>query len=85
MFNIPQFKFNLLSVLKITKEFQRSTTFFPDFCVLQDFFTGKVRKLGKKEDGLYLLSQAKDNTLSDILDTRANTVLSDKGKCNIEL
>lgn len=29
--------------------------FFPDICVFKDIFSGKVREIGKEEDGLYLL------------------------------
>lgn len=33
VFHIPQFKFNLLSVSKLTKELHMYATFFSDFCV----------------------------------------------------
>nr|XP_016467178.1 PREDICTED: uncharacterized protein LOC107789823 [Nicotiana tabacum] len=55
VFYVPQFKFNLLSVSKSTKELKCSVTVFPDFCFFQDLFTRKVREIGKEEDELYIL------------------------------
>lgn len=55
MFHVPQFKYNILSVSKLTKELQCSTICFPDFCVFQELFTGKVKGIGKKDGGFYLL------------------------------
>ena len=53
--HIPEFKYNLLSVSQITKELGCSVTFFPHFCVFQELYSGKVKKVGKEEGGLYLL------------------------------
>lgn len=50
---VPDFKHNLLSVSKLTRELGCCVAFFPDFCLLQDLFTGKVRGIGKLEGGLY--------------------------------
>ncbi|XP_055812079.1 uncharacterized protein LOC129881995 [Solanum dulcamara] len=55
MFHIPEFKYNLMSVSKITKELGCSVSFFPDFCVFQELYTGKVKEVGREEGGLYLL------------------------------
>lgn len=85
VFYIPQFKFIILSVSKITKKLQCLATSFLDFCVFQDLFIGKVREIGKEEDGLYLMSQAKHKSLDSILGTKANEVGSEKGNCDIEL
>ncbi|OIT19232.1 hypothetical protein A4A49_57131, partial [Nicotiana attenuata] len=52
---IPEFKYNLLSVSKITKELQCCAAFFPDFCVFQELSSGKVIGIGRKKDGLYIL------------------------------
>ncbi|OIT27399.1 hypothetical protein A4A49_57151, partial [Nicotiana attenuata] len=52
---IPEFKYNLLSVSKITKELQCCAAFFPDFCVFQELSSGKVIGIGREEDGLYIL------------------------------
>uniref|UniRef100_A0A0V0GIF5 Putative ovule protein n=1 Tax=Solanum chacoense TaxID=4108 RepID=A0A0V0GIF5_SOLCH len=32
-----------------------SVTFFPNFCVFQELYSGKVKEVGKEEGGLYLL------------------------------
>ncbi|XP_019255026.1 PREDICTED: uncharacterized protein LOC109233599 [Nicotiana attenuata] len=52
---VPDFKYNLLSVSKLTKELFCSVLFFPSFCVFQDLCTGKVRGIDKEKGGLYLL------------------------------
>nr|XP_016464387.1 PREDICTED: uncharacterized protein LOC107787345 [Nicotiana tabacum] len=57
VFYVPSFKFNLLSVSRLTKELQCSTTFFPDFCIFQELFSGKVRVIGREDDGLYILER----------------------------
>ncbi|OIT28415.1 hypothetical protein A4A49_57718, partial [Nicotiana attenuata] len=40
---IPDFKYSLLSVSKLTRELRCMAAFFPGFCVLQDLFTGKLK------------------------------------------
>nr|XP_016467023.1 PREDICTED: uncharacterized protein LOC107789679 [Nicotiana tabacum] len=54
---LPKFKYNLLSVSKIIKELSCCATFYPDFYLLQDLCSGKVKVIGKKMRGLYLLPQ----------------------------
>nr|XP_016458677.1 PREDICTED: uncharacterized protein LOC107782316 [Nicotiana tabacum] len=49
------FKFNLLSVSKLTKSLNYYATFFPDFFIFQDLFTRKVKEIGREEEGLYVL------------------------------
>ncbi|XP_075099266.1 uncharacterized protein LOC142176097 [Nicotiana tabacum] len=39
--HIPDFKYNLLSVSKITKELRCLVAFFLDFCVFRELFSGK--------------------------------------------
>ncbi|KAL3347581.1 hypothetical protein AABB24_021314 [Solanum stoloniferum] len=46
---VPDFKFNLLSVFKINKELSYFVSFYPDFCVFQDLYSGRVKGIGKKE------------------------------------
>ncbi|XP_019248781.1 PREDICTED: uncharacterized protein LOC109228053 [Nicotiana attenuata] len=38
-----------------TSSILENTTLFPDFCVFQELFTGKVKGIGKENAGLYLL------------------------------
>lgn len=55
VFHIPNFKYNLLSVSKLTKKLRCSITFFPHFCVFQELYNGKVKEIGKEHGGLNLL------------------------------
>lgn len=50
---IPEFKHNLLSVSKLTRDLKCVVTFFLDLCVMQDLFSGMVRGISKEVDGLY--------------------------------
>nr|XP_016482304.1 PREDICTED: uncharacterized protein LOC107803184 [Nicotiana tabacum] len=52
------FKFNLKSVSKVTEDLKCSVTFFPKCCVFQDLLFGRVKEIGRKEEGLYILSMA---------------------------
>ncbi|XP_015162894.1 uncharacterized protein [Solanum tuberosum] len=54
---IPDFRFNLMSVSRITKELNCSVQFFPNFCIFQDLSNGKVLEIGEEKDGLYLLKR----------------------------
>ncbi|KAH0684306.1 hypothetical protein KY289_022058 [Solanum tuberosum] len=53
--HIPEFKYNLLSVPKLTKELNYCVIFYLDFCLFQDLSNGKVRGIGKLENDLYVL------------------------------
>ncbi|KAH0650173.1 hypothetical protein KY284_030085 [Solanum tuberosum] len=57
---VPDFKFNLLSVSKITKELSCFVSFYPDFCVFQDLYSGRVKGIGKEEGGLYIYRNDND-------------------------
>ncbi|XP_075499123.1 uncharacterized protein LOC142537497 [Primulina tabacum] len=52
---IPDFRFNLLSVSRLTKELQCYVTFYPTFCLFQDLKTGQIMGIGKERNGLYHL------------------------------
>ncbi|XP_075076488.1 uncharacterized protein LOC142163133 [Nicotiana tabacum] len=54
---VPEFKFNLLSVSKLTRQLLCSVNFFPDFCLFQDLYTGRVRGIGREKGGLYILKK----------------------------
>lgn len=51
---VPDFRFNLLSVSKITRVLSCFVSFYPDFCVFQDLHSGKVKGIGKENGGLYI-------------------------------
>jgi len=50
---VPNFKYNLLSVSKLTRQLNCSVHFFPECCIFQDLFNGEVKEIGKEKDGLY--------------------------------
>ncbi|KAK6777461.1 hypothetical protein RDI58_024178 [Solanum bulbocastanum] len=52
---IPDFKYNLLLVPRITKELNSMVSFYPNFCILRDLCSGRVKGIGKERDGLYLM------------------------------
>lgn len=53
--NVPNFKCNLLSVSRLTRDLNCSLTFFPEFCVIQDLHSRNPIGLGKARNGLYFL------------------------------
>jgi len=50
---VPDFKFNLLSISKITRALNCVAIFFSTFCVFQDLATRKLIGMGELRDGLY--------------------------------
>ncbi|XP_070019435.1 uncharacterized protein [Nicotiana sylvestris] len=42
-------------VSQATKQLNCVAAFYPNFCVFQDLYNGKVKEIGKEDDGLYLL------------------------------
>ncbi|XP_019233151.1 PREDICTED: uncharacterized protein LOC109213779 [Nicotiana attenuata] len=54
---VPYFKFNLLSMSKLTKDLSCTATFFPDFRMFQDLYSGRVMGIGREHNGLYLLKE----------------------------
>lgn len=52
---ILEFKNNLLSVSKLTKDISCSVSFFYKFFVIQDLYNGKVKVIGKESNGHYFL------------------------------
>ena len=45
---IPNFKFSLLSVSKITKDLQCAVCFYPDFVTIQDLSSGQGKVIGRE-------------------------------------
>ncbi|KAD3642198.1 hypothetical protein E3N88_31422 [Mikania micrantha] len=54
---IPDFKCNLLSVRKLTKDLQCAITFFPDIFMMQGLRTGDLIGVGKCSGGLYRMGE----------------------------
>nr|DAD33238.1 TPA_asm: hypothetical protein HUJ06_012089 [Nelumbo nucifera] len=55
---IPSFKFNLLSIGKLSKTAQIKFVFHPDKCILQDPQTEAVLAVGKVVGNLYILDKS---------------------------
>ncbi|KAK1423454.1 hypothetical protein QVD17_18757 [Tagetes erecta] len=51
--HVPNFKCNLLSVNKLSKDLKCAVTFFPDFCVMQDLNSRTLIGVGNCKKGLY--------------------------------
>ncbi|KAK6775868.1 hypothetical protein RDI58_026869 [Solanum bulbocastanum] len=77
--HVPEFKFNLLSVSKLTRELSCVVTFFPDFCIFQALSNGKVMGIGKEREGLYILKESITSPTSD-----TSTNLSTKISSSVE-
>ena len=71
---LPKFKFDLLSVTKITKELQCTVGFFLEFYVFQDLSTVQVKGIDKEEHGLYILNEGPPSTPKKMVnDSRAHS------------
>jgi len=55
---VPSFRFNLLSISKLTEDNHCIVLFYPKFCLIQDCVTGKLKGLGRQQGGLYYLVNA---------------------------
>jgi len=65
--HVPDFRFNLLSVSKLTKDLKCMVSFYPDLCVMQALSTGEVVGIGKEEEGLYILRHDAIPTIGAVL------------------
>ncbi|CAM8942689.1 unnamed protein product [Rhodiola kirilowii] len=62
--HIPKFQCNLISVSRLTKEFNCALTFIADYCVMQDLPTRRLIGAGRQRDGLYLLEPIQDGDVA---------------------
>ena len=60
----PSFKHDLISVQKLTQEERCKVTFLPEFCVIEDLDSGKVKGIGQAVKGVYYLV---DEPVSDVI------------------
>ncbi|XP_019256399.1 PREDICTED: uncharacterized protein LOC109234799 [Nicotiana attenuata] len=51
---------------KVTEDLKRSVTFSPKCCMFQDLLSGRVKEIGRKEEGLYILSTALGKTVNRV-------------------
>lgn len=65
---VPEFHYNLLSISKVTKELNCFVSFYIGFCLFQDLSTGKLKGIGKEDDGLYFLVQQQSFSNSRVHD-----------------
>lgn len=47
VFYLPEFKYNVILVSKLTKELGCSVTFFPNCCVFKELYSGNVKEIRK--------------------------------------
>lgn len=62
--HIPDFQCNLLSVSKLTRDYNCAIIFVADFCVMQDLHSRNLIGLGKHQDGLYILEPTQDKRIA---------------------
>lgn len=65
--HVPDFKFNLLLVSKLTKKLLCSVCCFPNFCVFQGLYNGKVMGIGRENNGLYILQREEKSTIGEAI------------------
>lgn len=76
--HVPYLKFSLLSVARLTRELSCSVSFYPDYCIFQALYNGKVLGIiGKEKEGLYIL----ENQLKPLV----HVVTVDKGNEDFKL
>ncbi|KAK8999357.1 hypothetical protein V6N11_070528 [Hibiscus sabdariffa] len=57
---VPTFRHNLLSISKLTRDLHCAVLFYPDFCLMQDLSTGRIKGIGKLSRGLYFFQSSVD-------------------------
>uniref|UniRef100_A0A803LRD3 Uncharacterized protein n=1 Tax=Chenopodium quinoa TaxID=63459 RepID=A0A803LRD3_CHEQI len=68
---VPKFRYNLLSVPKLTKDSQCEVNFYGTHCVIRDAVSKKVKGVGKAKKGLYYL--VNEPLGSDLISQEQNT------------
>lgn len=72
---VPSFKFNLISVHKLTSATQASFIFYPTYCLLQDQRTKQILLKGRAVGSLYVF----DNAFMINVITSCTNILDQKG------
>ncbi|KAL2902342.1 Gag-Pol polyprotein, partial [Bienertia sinuspersici] len=63
----PAFKHNLLSVQKLTEQEECKVIFFPNYCIIEDTKTSRVRGVGRAHKGVYhLINEPVCDTLNEL-------------------
>lgn len=55
MLHVPDFKFNLMSVSKLTIDLSCVAIFVPELYMFQDLYNDRVKGIGKEDEGLFVL------------------------------
>lgn len=76
--HVPTFKFNLLSVSRLTKALNLKFVFIKDHCLLQDLLTEKILAVGSLIKNLYILDQTSfyNSTIESFISADCNVFLS---------
>ena len=79
---LPCFKFNLISVTKLTQTLLCKLTFLEDICLIQDFNACKMIGTTKAERGLYILTQAVESSQSSAICNELSNFVSENFSCS---
>lgn len=63
--HVPDFHFNLLSVSQLTKELNSCVLFYPHFCLIQDLYSGKMKRIGRVKGSPYSFHSPKFSSSQD--------------------
>lgn len=85
VFHVLEFKFNLLSVSKLTKELQCYASFYLDFCLFGDLFNRRVKEIGKQVDDLYILLNHHSNNDQSVTISAHNSEFTTTDNSDINL
>ncbi|XP_075074835.1 uncharacterized protein LOC142162386 [Nicotiana tabacum] len=81
--HIPDFKFNLMSVSKLTRDLRYTATFLPELCVFQELYNGRVNEIGKEDKGLYVLKGKGVRLLAAHVDVKGSIDSNMQNKCSV--
>ncbi|KAG8482872.1 hypothetical protein CXB51_023953 [Gossypium anomalum] len=73
---IPDFRYNLLSISKLTKDLHCFVAFYPHFCIFQDLSSGKMKGIGREQDGLYIFQPSQTVMSPKSASTLGNNLFS---------
>jgi len=78
---VPVFKYNLLSIPKLTRDSNCVVIFHPKFCIIQDYVNNKILEIGGEHGGLYYLKGQPLNGVDSRMETIIQSLLKiDKDK-----
>uniref|UniRef100_A0A803LW84 GAG-pre-integrase domain-containing protein n=1 Tax=Chenopodium quinoa TaxID=63459 RepID=A0A803LW84_CHEQI len=81
---VPNFKYNLLSVPKLTTDSYCEVNFYGTHCVIKDTLTKKVKGVGRARNGLYFLLDVPFDVVAEAPTCKTNTCLKAKTETTCE-